>query len=41
MLSPGGFFEFLRSTYLPLAKSPETPRPKLYISRSRARFRRV
>ncbi len=40
-VKPRWVFEFLRSTYLPLAKSPETPRPKLYISRSRARFRRV
>ncbi|APB35288.1 Capsular polysaccharide biosynthesis protein [Gloeomargarita lithophora Alchichica-D10] len=38
---PRWVFEFLRSTYLPQAQVPATPRPKLYISRSRASFRRV
>ena len=38
---PRWVFEFLRSTYLPQAQSPDSPRTKLYISRSRANFRRV
>jgi capsular polysaccharide biosynthesis protein len=38
---PRWVFEFLRATYLSQAKSPDIPRPKLYISRSRASFRRV
>jgi len=38
---PRWVFEFLRSTYLSQGKSPNMPCPKLYISRSRAGFRRV
>lgn len=38
---PRWVFEFLRSTYLPHAKLSSSPQRKLYISRSRANFRRV
>lgn len=38
---PGWVFDFLRTTYLSQAKSPNKSLPKVYISRSRASFRRV
>ncbi|MCS7292588.1 MAG: glycosyltransferase family 61 protein [Gloeomargarita sp. SKYBB_i_bin120] len=38
---PRWVFEFLRATYLPQAQLPAQPQPRIYISRSRAHFRRV
>lgn len=38
---PGWVFTFLRETFLSLAQPPEKTQPRIYISRSRASFRRV